>query len=242
MQAEEYERIARCEKTHWWYRALRRLLLADIAQAAPSVLLDAGCGTGYLLSVAGNGAHAFGVDMSREALRIASLQCGCILSRSSVTDLPYRDGFFDLVTCVDVLYHQWVPDELAAIREFQRVLKPGGVLLLHVPALEALRGNHDRVVFTRKRFGIAEVRSQVETAGFRIERITYRNSLVMPLMLLKRRYDRKKDSPSSDLKPPSWVVNAVLGSIMSLEHFLLCILNMPIGSSIYCRARKAPEY
>ena len=77
--------------------------------------------------------------------------------RGSVLRLPFPDAAFDAVTSFDVIYHDWVADDRAAVAEMARVLRPGGALLVRVPALEALRGAHDAEVLTRRRYTRGEL-------------------------------------------------------------------------------------
>jgi SAM-dependent methyltransferase len=129
------------------------------------------------------------------------------LARATVLALPFVDACFDLVTSFEVLYHRGVPDEGAALRETWRVLRPGGRLLLRLPAFEWLRGRHDSAVHGRRRYTIGDVQTLLRNQGFVIERISYVNTLLLPFPLVQRLIERLlPDTPDegSDLQlPPS---------------------------------------
>src|SRR5262249_11867668 len=143
-------------------------------------ILDAGCGTG------GNSRHlqrygrVTGIDVSQHALRFARLRPGLALAHASVERLPFRDDSFDLVLSNDVLCPLHVSDDAHAAVEFARVLRPGGVLYLQLPAFDQLRSHHDAAVYTAHRFTAAETRKLLRSAGLQVRRVTYANALLFP--------------------------------------------------------------
>jgi SAM-dependent methyltransferase len=231
------------EEAQWWYVGMRRIsdaLLGAGPRAAdgPPRLLDAGCGTGQnLRHYAGRG---LGVDLSPEALR-ACRRRGVSAVRGSVLGLPVRSGSADLATSFDVIYHGWVEDDAAALRELHRVLRPGGLLLLRVPALEMLRGAHDQAVHTRRRYTLSGLRRRLAGAGFEVRRLTYANCFLFPLLALRRTLDRWGGRQGSDVEflpaPLEWLFLRLL----TLEAALVARgLRLPIGASVMALARK-PE-
>src|SRR5687768_8886988 len=157
----------RVEDTLWWYTGMRRIgeALLDGRLQPGLRILDAGAGTGGNLRWLGRFGAAYGIDLSPEATRFCQARQLSTVARASVTDLPYPDSTFDLVTSFDVIYHLGVADDVAALRETARVLKPGGTLLVRVPALDALRSEHDAAVHTRQRYTLRELKEKVERAG-----------------------------------------------------------------------------
>ena len=129
-------------------------------------LLDAGCGTGYNLLALGGLGRATGVDLSPDAIAFCR-ERGVRALRGSVLQLPFADACFDAVTSFDVLYHAWVSDDRAAVAEMARVLRPGGVALVRVPALKALWGAHDVEVQSRHRYTRGELVALLEGCGLR---------------------------------------------------------------------------
>jgi len=241
---EEYELMFRVERTHWWYAGMRAIsfgLLDDALDGAgrPAGLafLDAGCGTGGNLLELGTRGRAVGVDLSAEALALCRTR-GLAVARAGLLRLPFADSRFDCVTSFDVLYHRWVADDLAATREMARVLRPGGRLLLRVPALRALWGAHDVAVHTRHRYTRAELRRLLRAAGLAEERISYANSLLLPAVALRRGLDRVTGRRGSDLAPQPAALERLFAGALRLEARLLRHVSFPLGASLVALARK----
>jgi len=250
MRNDEYSRMFAVEDTYWWYVALRRILvrethkrlrcLASNCQRPAELprILDAGCGTGANLAALRQFGRVCGVDVSPLALNLARTRGLSHLVKGSVLQLPVHAESVDLVLSIDVLYHVWVEDDLAALKEYYRVLRRGGWLIVHVAAHEWLRGSHDEVVMTRHRYTLKELVNRIESAGFRVRRQTYRNAFVFPLVLLGRVLGRGKSTTESDLRPlPLWL-NRVLLWVMRAEEFVLGFTSLPLGTSAYVVAQK----
>jgi SAM-dependent methyltransferase len=246
MEPEEYDNIARLEDVHWWYTGMRALAAAWLRRsvwpdlirpgAPPPRLLDAGCGTGGGLRWLSAQAAATGIDYSPFALAHAR-RGPAPIAQASVQALPVAAGAFDLVTSFEVLYHLAVTDDAAALREFSRVLRPGGWLLLRVPAHDWLRGAHDRQVHTRRRYSRAGLRHKLVAAGFDIERLSYVGlSLVVPALL--RRFTERAARPRSDVTLPPPLVNTLLYAVLRGEGPWLARFNLPAGLSLMALARR----
>ena len=245
MNPEEYRRLYEAEDTHWWFVGMRRIAFEILDAARPALaqgrILDAGCGTGSTLAHLTPRGRPIGVDLAPEALAFCQKR-GVVAARAALESLPFQDAAFSCVTSFDVLYHQWVEDDLRALRELVRVLEPGGLLVLRLPALEMLRGAHDEAVQTRRRYTKARVRSLLDAAGVEILRITYCNSLLFPLMALRRARDRFTGSDESDVAPLPPLLDRCLGAVLSLEAFVLRFIDLPVGSSLMALARKPAGY
>ncbi len=242
MNPTEYDRMFEAEERQWWYAGMRDIALSLFDPALPPDagrrrLLDAGCGTGgMLLHLRGRG-RAVGVDLSPAALR-HSRRRGLEVARASLATLPFQDGAFDAVTCLDVLYHRWVGDDLAAARELFRVLRPGGLVLLRVPALRWLWGAHDEAVHSRHRYTRPEVEALLEQAGFRPRRVTYCNTLLLPIVAARRRLDRLTGRHGSDVAflpaPLEWLFRQLLRA----EGAVVRRVSLPLGSSVVALAER----
>ena len=227
------------EDRQWWYAGMRAISLALLRPelAKGGRILDAGCGTGRNLAEFAGWAKPSGVDLSEEALRFCRRR-GVHAARGRVESLPFPPGAFDAVTSFDVLYHRWVEDDAAAVAELARVLRPGGLLLVRVPALKMLWGAHDAAVHSRHRYTAGEVRALLEGQGLRVVRLTYANTLLFPVIALRRLLDRLTGREGSDVAflpaPLEWA----FGSLLRLEARLLPRITFPVGASVFALARK----
>jgi SAM-dependent methyltransferase len=236
-----FDRLAAAEDRHWWFvgmRGIARQMLADAGP--PGAVLDAGCGTGgFLATLADEGTTRVALDLARYALDLARQRGLGELVRASVTDLPCPDGSFDTVTSLDVVYHQAVGSDRAALAEFRRVLRPGGHLLIQVPAYDWLRSRHDAEVLTRERYSAAVLRERLESAGFEVVRLTYANSLLLPLAVTWRLSERwLPPGPARDLVVPPASLNALATAALALERRLLAVTELPFGLSVLALARR----
>jgi SAM-dependent methyltransferase len=241
LNLEEYGRMYEAEERQWWYAGMRAisfsLLRPELSGAGRLRILDAGCGTGNNLRHLESFGPALGVDLSAEALAFCRTR-GVKVARAELGSLPFPDGAFDCVTSFDVIYHAWVTDDRAAVQEMARVLRPGGRLLLRVPALKMLWGAHDRAVHSRHRYTRGEVRDLLQCEGLEVVRLTYGNSLLLPLLAVRRGLDRLTGREGSDVgflpAPLEWAFR----SLLELEARLVRTVSLPLGASVFALARK----
>ena len=212
----------------WWYRALHLRVLDALHRrpGAPGALLDAGCGTGGLLRrLAGKSTRALvGLDFNPEAARRAGAKSGALTTGGDANRLPFADASFGALVSLDVLCHRAL-DPAAALAEFHRVLKPGGALVLNLPAFDWLHSAHDIRVHNARRFTAIETR--------------YWNALLLPLMILQRKVLKSDDQAKSDVAPfPPWL-DAMLYAVTGLERFMARIgLRYPAGGSVLITATR----
>lgn len=246
MEPDQYDVIFGLEETYWWHLGLRKLVLTTLSRYVPPApstqILDAGCGSGMLLKdLHGRGyGRAFGLDAIARAIALARRRNLSALVRGSVDALPFADSQFDAVVSLDVLQHQLVPDDVAAMREMCRVLKPGGILMVNLPAYEWLRSPHDAAGHGRQRYRAGELRSKLGAAGFDIVRLTHRISLLFPVALMRRLIARLSGDRAvrSDIVPLHPALNGVLTATARLENALVSHVSLPCGLSVFCVARK----
>lgn len=253
MEIEDYQYLYELEDRFWWFAGMRAITGALLSQYYPAecdrTILDAGCGTGanviWLKRYAGNGA-VYGMDLNLQALQLSRQRGVERLVRASVTNLPFDDSSFDLITSFDVIVQ--LPTGGAdeqAIQEMYRVLKPGGIGLVRVAAYEWLRSGHDKALGTQKRYRLSEISFQLERAGFIVLRATYANSLLLAPVVFRRlvlKRARLAES-GSDVKPlPRWLspLNTTMRSILQAEAAWLgkMNLNLPAGVSAICVVSK----
>lgn len=232
------------EERHWWYRGMERIMCALLdrwyAPGAGLRILDAGCGTGgAMTSYLARYGRVTGVDSASAALAFCLARGAERPVRASVMQLPFRSGSFDLVTSFDVLYEQGVPDDLAALREFARVLAGRGRVLVRLPAYDWLRGRHDRAVHTRRRYTRRRIAVLLAQAGFEIEHLSYANTFLFPVALAKRLSDRIRPCAGpSDLALPVGPFNGLLAAILSAEAPLVARRGLPFGLTVVAAGRK----
>jgi SAM-dependent methyltransferase len=244
LNREQYLRLRRVEDRHWWYlgtRAIARDVLAGLPLPRGGLVLDAGCGTGGNAALLGRFGRVVGLDVAELALDLARERGLPRLTRASVADLPFGEGTFDLVTSFEVLYHRSVGDDVGALREFRRVLRPGGWLVVRLPALGWLRGRHDEAVHTARRYTRGELRAKLRRADLEPIRLTYLNSLLLPLAAARRIADRLGRAEGDDLGPTPPLATAGFRAALALERQLLRRCDLPLGVSVMAIARRAPS-
>ena len=247
MKNREYETLYGLEDVHWWYLGHRRLYASLLdrycAEAAGGRVLDAGCGTGGFtqwLRDRYEPERIIALDASEETL----VRCGERgleeLLCSPVEYIPLPDASFDLVLSTSVLYHREVADDLEALREMQRVLAPGGFLLVNLPALSFLRGSHDEAVEGARRYTASGLRHLLSQAGLEVEKLTYFVFTLLPFIAAYRLWSRRggPQEKASDLRLPSAPVNRALESLLALESRAAAGCGLPLGSSVTAVARK----
>ena len=238
---------ARAETRHFWFRGFRAFvtpLLQRAAAGRPDArLLDCGCGTGANVELLDTFGRAFGFDLTEIGLRVGRQAGRTRLARASVTAAPFPTAFFDIVTSFDVLYSLAETDERAAIAEMYRLLKPGGVAIVNVAAMNVLRGDHSVLSREVRRYSRDDLRARIEGAGFLVQRLTYTNAtLFVPLaiarLIQRRRGLRSESDAGSEISVPPEPLNAIMTAVMRLEAVWLRRFDAPFGSSLLCLARK----
>jgi len=248
MEREQYAIMALREERHWWYAGMRRVALAVLEHALDGRrgvrILDAGCGTGGTTVELRRFGDVVGVDLAWEALEPAHGRGLHALARASIEQLPFGNATFDVATSFEVVYHLGVGSDVSALIEIRRVLKPGGLFVLRVPAHDWLRGEHDRLVHTRHRYSRAEVLTKLGQAGFVIDRLTWANSLLFPPAVAKRLLERSNGQHAAAAEPDLWQpprpINAVLEGLVAVEALAIPRgLPLPFGLSVLAVARAA---
>jgi len=245
MRSVDYEFMFAMEENYWWYVAMRRI--TDVMLQAPLAkknltLLDAGCGTGFnLIHFHAAGHDTYGLDFAPEAVAAVRKRGINKVVRASVTEIPYQSA------CFDAAYSFEVIDEVAdidrALRELYRVLKPDGYLLLRLPACEWLRSSHDDDIGTLKRFTLREMEEKLVGAGFEVKRSTYANTLLFPVVAVRRLLKHVGIGGGTDTKPLpaglAWL-DRVFRGLMNIEAELIRRnIRLPFGLSAICLARKS---
>lgn len=241
------EATRRAEQEHFWFKGFRKFVKPLVAQALEGVrapdILDCGCGTGANLKMLGEFGRASGFDLSWDGLKFAQDYGVRRLAHASITHIPFASDRFDLATAFDVLYSLPGEAEGQAVGELFRVIRPGGYLIVNVAALNILRGNHSIFGGEVRRSSRRRLRRVLSEGGFEIVRLTYTNFTLFPLMLVVRTGQRiiglaAPEEAGTDIAIPPKPVNSVLTGLLMVEAAALRKVDMPVGSSLLCLARK----
>ncbi len=237
----QYANIFHHQDNLWWYKGMRAINESLLKRYLPKnkslKILDAGCGPGAALIYLSQFGEVTGVDISEEALRFAKKRGKVI--KGDVSALPFKDGTFDVVVCLDVLYHKWVHVR-KALSEMKRALRKGGILFIREPAFDWFKSSEDIASATKHRFTKEELRRELNGDAY-ILKLTYVNFLLFPLAFIKRIPEVigiKKKQGVSDLQSIQSLLNTILFLIFRLEVPLLNYFNLPFGTSVVCVARK----
>jgi ubiquinone/menaquinone biosynthesis C-methylase UbiE len=244
VDAAEYALMDRAEAGMWWYRALRdraEAALRPLAAAPGGPWLDCGCGTGGLLqhlARAFPGQPLVGLDYNPAAAGRAAAKSGAAVAAGDAGRLPFAAASFAAVASLDVLCHAAV-DEAAALAEMRRVLRPGGVLLLNLPAFAWLHSAHDRRVHNARRYTARQARALVAGAGFEAVEARYWNALLLPLMVLQRKVLARGEAAASDVAPfPPWLDASLYAATRAEAALARFGLRYPAGGSVLVTARR----
>jgi len=239
MDRQVYVRMAELEDRHWWFAARRRILTEVLARlvalpAAPR-LLEAGCGTGGNLAMLSRFGEVAAFEPDAEARRMAQEKSGFDVRDGRLSgDIPFEPGRFDLVAAFDVLEH--VEDDVASLRALHAQLRPGGSVLITVPAFEFLWSRHDQRHHHWRRHTKDALVGRAAAAGFTPVVATCSNSLLFPLIAGVRL--GKRILGLDEVMPPH-PINRILYAVFASERHLVGRVPLPLGVSLLMIARKA---
>jgi SAM-dependent methyltransferase len=245
MDENFYAEYFEIEDRHWWFLGRRELILRMLSAHLPPTgggvrrLLDVGTGTGALLRHLERFGEVHAVDVDAEAVRFSHLRGATGVRLYGGTTLPFDDGSFDVVTALDVIEH--VADDAAVIAEMHRVLRPGGILLIMVPAFPFLWGRQDEISHHYRRYLRTGLGERVGQAGFQVNRLSYFNTLLfapIAFVRLARRYTGA-EVVSSDFEMTSeGPANRLLARVFAAEARFVARWNLPFGVSLVLVGRK----
>lgn len=238
----EIARLARADARNWWVLGRRALLSGVIAECIANgssglrVIGDFGCGSGGMWVALKDWGKVIGIDRSPLAMSLCRSKGYTGLAMGAVEKLPLGTAALDVVVMTDVLEH--VQDDALAIRECARVLRPGGVLILTVPALPFLYSQHDRVLGHFRRYSRRRLVHLLRQSNLQVERITYFNAIFAPLIVVWRLFRPLLNGgvPRADPLDLPGVLNLVGLWGMTLERWALRRVNLPLGLSLLCVA------
>lgn len=239
MERIVYEQMAELDQRHWWYRARRQVLAALIGRLASpppnAAILEIGCGTGHNLAMLGGFGTVEALELDERARAIAEQRLGRAALKSPLPELKgVKTGHYDLIGAFDVIEH--IADDAAALASIARRLKPGGKLVMTVPAHQWMWSAHDVVNHHRRRYSRATLSKLIEGSPLKLEAIGYFNSLLFPAAIAQRMASRLRGKDDADLKLPPAPLNKALEKTFALERHLIGLLPLPPGLSLFAVA------
>ncbi len=239
MELQEYAKMDMVEKSHWWFVAKRDYIsnALDRYAVAGTSVLDIGCGTGAIMDfVRSKNYTVEGVDMSENALQYCRKK-NLTVHHGFAEKLPFQNSSFDVVIASDVLEH--ITDDAAAVQEVARVLKPGGIFIVTVPAHQSLFSYHDHALHHVRRYSKEGLR-KVLTTSCTVEFISWIHLIILApaagMRVIQRFF---KNNGESDVRPASRVINFVMRTLYSIELGCFRLFHrLPFGLSLFAVVRK----
>lgn len=243
MEKHTYPLLFEVEETHWWYRGRRLILSSFIGPLCEKVtdrrpiILDVGCGTGGNLVMLNEFGEAHGLDVSEDAIKFCRERGLERVRLGAAEELPFEPGTFDLITSLDVVEH--LDDDVDGLKQMHRALRPGGRVLIFVPAFMFLWGVQDDVSNHRRRYRLPQLLSVLREAGFEIEQSTYANIIFFMPVLIVRTFMRWFNiKASTEVHIGISLFNRPFGWLFGAERYWLKYFRLPFGVSALCVARK----
>lgn len=255
MDARIYAEMAALEQRHWWFAARRKILdkmISALPLPADAHILEAGCGTGGNLAMLARHGRVYGMETNAQALELAAAKVTAVSAQPNQTldadcqpsvqiaagrlpaPIPFDGQAFDLIVLLDVMEH--LDDDTAALRALRSRLKPGGWLLITVPAYPFLWSHHDELHHHKRRYVARSLRAVIDAAGCRVQYLSYFNTWLFPLIAAVRLM-RVGGRHGGDLTMPNKFANALLTQIFASERLLLGRVALPFGVSLLALAR-----
>lgn len=244
MEKEFYLQYASVEDKHWWFVARRKILEKVICRLnlpKNAQILEAGCGTGGNLQMLSCYGEVSAMELDEIACQLANQRQVTKVKRGSLPDnIPFNSDY-DLILILDVIEH--LNDDLSALEALYYKLKPGGYLLVTVPAYMFLWSEHDEINHHKRRYRLKALKQVVKKAGYEVSYGSYFNTFLFPLVVIVRILAKllpkqNKNQISSDLVVPSKPVNQILKWLFASEGYFMNKFPLPFGVSVLLLARK----
>jgi 2-polyprenyl-3-methyl-5-hydroxy-6-metoxy-1,4-benzoquinol methylase len=242
MNIEMYRIFSEIQRRHWWFVTRKKIVMDTIDKYLDKndniKVLDIGCGTGVMLNALEKVGQAYGMDMSDDAINFSKEIFKGKVEKGVLPDqVPYKESVFNLITALDVIEH--VDRDVDSLKAMHSLLVPGGKAVITVPAYMFLWSSFDEINEHKRRYTRTELQTKLEQVGFTIEKISYYNTLLFPIVYIVRVLNNilKRDGVS-DMDMPSQPLNFMLEKIFGIEKYLLRFLNLPFGVSVLAVVRK----
>ncbi|MEO1427726.1 MAG: class I SAM-dependent methyltransferase [Cyanobacteria bacterium J06633_8] len=244
MEKDFYLQYASVEDKHWWFVARRQIIqqvICGLSLPKNAQILEAGCGTGGNLQMLSRYGAVSAMELDEVACHLANQRQIIQVKRGHLPDkIPFNSSY-DLILILDVIEH--LDDDLSALEALYYKLKPGGYLLVTVPAYQFLWSEHDEINHHKRRYRLKNLKNLVKKAKYQVSYSSYFNTLLFPLIAIVRSLAKllpkqNKHELSSDLVVPSKTVNKFLKWLFASERYLIDKFSLPFGVSILLLARK----
>jgi SAM-dependent methyltransferase len=235
---EDYElQTHKVEEDHWWYRGRRRIItdvVRGLDMPVGTRILDAGCGSGRNMVELAAFGDVTGLELADASVERARSRAVGAVAQGSVDAIPFDAASFDLAVSLDVIEH--LPDDRPALGELRRVVRPGGTLLVTVPAYQWLWSEHDVINHHRRRYNVTTLTEAATDAGWTVARTTYFNGFLLPIAIAYRglsRLRRISDDPTSDLeRTPGWLNQLLERPLLAEARIISRGRRLPAGLSL----------
>lgn len=240
MEKKAYQDMILQQEIHWWFKARKEIIskvLSTLNLPSNAEILEIGSGMGGNLSMLEKFGNVTAIEMDADAVKYTQEAYKASILQGSLPDnIPNADRKYDVVCLFDVLEH--IDNDVEALESIKKLMKPGGLLILTVPAYQWLFGTHDKFLHHYRRYSRKRLLTQLNSSGLDVIKSGYFNFILFPLVVLVRLFDVLKRSQSpSGYGVPSSFVNFMFFNIFRIERFLIPTIFFPMGSSIMAIAK-----
>lgn len=245
MNTAEYKTMADRENSYWWhkgrYKILEKQLEIISGKRHDLEILNIGCGTGGTVPTIERFGNVTNVDTADEAIRFM-LENGYKAQKVTGISLPFKKNQFDAIVALDVLEH--IEQDVEALSEWSRLLKPTGQLILTVPAYSWLWSKHDESLHHYRRYTRSELRKKVQETDLELTKNSYAIVFSFPLIVAFRFLTKLRpenvNEKTSYVNVPN-IINSLFFKFLSIEALFLKYISFPFGTSVLIRAEKQNE-
>ena len=247
MENEEFEIMYHIEQSHWWFRGKQFLLKQalkslDNKASENGRILDIGAGTGIILKILMDFGEAYGIELSPQAIKfLKKRKLKRIICADADYSLPFKNDTFTMITCLDVLEH--LEKDVGLFKEMIRISRPGGHILVAVPAFDIFWGSHDVALHHKRRYTRKKILQIIREMNCRVVKASYYNiTLSMPILAVrtfKSIFLHNRQAQSDFFMSLPNFLNSLLGFLYKAEIWCLKSINFPFGVSVVLVLRKS---
>lgn len=250
MDVREQERYYDLGKEYWWLKGKYKIIDSFIKLFSKRFIknsvniniLDYGCGPGNMLDYLSKYGMVYGIDYSEKAIEFCRLRGYLNTLAEKTLPIKFPNNHFDIITSIDVLEH--IEDDSAVIAELFRLLKPGGLLFVTVPAFQILWGAHDEIYGHKRRYLKKYIVKKFELNNMIVIKSTYFEFIFFFPLLFARTIKKIilwKNNKKDDFYPVPSIINKFLTWMIFCEYYCIKYFNMPLGPTLLIVAQKKNE-